>query len=321
MTSFPYKCVIWGTPAKGKDINVDGFQYDSPRTDGEYLIVRSATLGAENLPKKEKTLLTSWLIDQRESGVVVPTITTDTLRSVQNMKPMEVIEREDRTLQCLEKMSASVGARFILVNHSPDFDMLRLLAWSGSLEESEVRYFIESLSEKGLINLIPREHKQDSEKIQLTSIGYEHLKSIKAERQVVNSKQVFVAMWFDDSMESVYNNSIYPAIKRANYKPMHIGKKESTGKIDDEVRAEIKRSEIVVADLTHGDDGARGSVYYEAGYAHALDKPVHFTCKEGVSPHFDIRNHRIIFWKDEKELYVKLLNRFEKAPFGDEYVK
>ena len=38
-------------------------------------------------------------------------------------------------------------------------------------------------------------------------------------------------------------------------------------KICDKIDVEIRRSRLLVADFTHGNDGARGSVYYEAGLA------------------------------------------------------
>ena len=41
-------------------------------------------------------------------------------------------------------------------------------------------------------------------------------------------------------------------------------------KIDDEIVAEIRRSKFIIADFSHGSDGARGGVYFEAGFAHGL---------------------------------------------------
>ena len=52
-------------------------------------------------------------------------------------------------------------------------------------------------------------------------------------------------------------------------------------KIDDEIIGEIRRSRFLVADFTHGDKGARGSVYYEAGFAYGLGLPVGSILPEG----------------------------------------
>ena len=79
--------------------------------------------------------------------------------------------------------------------------------------------------------------------------------------QVTNldSSQAFVAMWFDDSMKDVYDNGIRPGIEEAGYSSLRIDEKPDVDKIDDEIIAEIRRSRFVVADFTHGDDGARAA--------------------------------------------------------------
>ena len=58
----------------------------------------------------------------------------------------------------------------------------------------------------------------------------------------------------------------------------------------------------MVADFTYGDDGERGGVYYEAGFAHGLNIPVFFTCQKGFLEkiHFDTRQYNHIEWRDLK---------------------
>ena len=93
--------------------------------------------------------------------------------------------------------------------------------------------------------------------------------------------------------------------------------------ITDAIIAEIKECRFVVADLS----GYRGGVYYEAGYAKGLGKPVIFTCrrdwfdgetdgqgtriKERV--HFDINHMNIIVWETPEELKKKLINRIRST--------
>ena len=92
-------------------------------------------------------------------------------------------------------------------------------------------------------------------------------------------------------------------------------KKPHANKIDDEIIAEIQRSRFLVADFTHGDDGARGGVYYEAGFAHGLNRPVIFSCRENMVDklHFDTRQYNHILWKNENldEFRKDLTNRIE----------
>ena len=116
-------------------------------------------------------------------------------------------------------------------------------------------------------------------------------------------------MWFDDSMYDIYENGIEPGIRDAGFNPLPINKKEHINKIDDEIIAEIRRSRFVVADFTQGEGGARGGVYYEAGFAHGLNIPVIFTCRQDILEkiHFDTRQYNHIPWEPEK------LGEFRKA--------
>ena len=64
--------------------------------------------------------------------------------------------------------------------------------------------------------------------------------------------------------------------------------------LDDHIRLDIRNSRFVVADLTHGNQG----VYWEAGFAEALGRPVFLLSRDGERVHFDLNHQRIIFWKD-----------------------
>lgn len=75
----------------------------------------------------------------------------------------------------------------------------------------------------------------------------------------------------------------------------------------------------MVADLT----GYRGGVYFEAGFAKGLGKPVIFTCRkdwfDGVlssegkpikeKVHFDINHQNIIVWENPEDLKKRIVNR------------
>ncbi len=112
-------------------------------------------------------------------------------------------------------------------------------------------------------------------------------------------------------MNGAFKAGIEPAITEAGYKPLRIDQKEHVNKIVDEIIAEIRRSRFLVADFTHGDDGARGGVYYEAGFAHGLDLPVIFTCIEDAveTLHFDTAHYNHIVWTTPEELGEKLKKR------------
>ena len=137
----------------------------------------------------------------------------------------------------------------------------------------------------------------------ITPKGFLHLEGVSNP----NSNIGFCAMWFSEEVKPLWINVIEPAIRSAGYEPLRIDSKQHNGKIDDEIMASIRGSRFVVADFT----GSRGGVYYEAGFAHGLDLPVIFMCREGDDLHFDIRQYNCIFCKADalEDAQARLKNR------------
>ena len=131
---------------------------------------------------------------------------------------------------------------------------------------------------------------------------------VAEQKASINSSQAFVAMWFNESMVKAYEEGIEPAVMEAGYLPLRIDNKKDVNKLDDEIIAAIRESLFVIADFTHGNEGLRGSVYYEAGFA---QKTVIFTCQEDTirKLHFDVRQYAFIGWKTPEDLRKGLLDR------------
>jgi len=140
----------------------------------------------------------------------------------------------------------------------------------------------------------------------ISSKGWLHIQGLQKDVNVSN--QAFVAMWFDTSANNTWE-MISRAIRDSGYIPVRIDEKEHNNQIVPEILYEIRKSHFVIADLT----GHRNGVYYEAGYAKALNKEVILTCseKDFENRHFDIAQQSIIKWKEGQELYDRLVRRIE----------
>ena len=91
--------------------------------------------------------------------------------------------------------------------------------------------------------------------------------------------------------------------------PIRIDKKEHNNQITDEIIAGIRDAQFVIADFT----GQRGGVYYEAGFARGLGRPVIYCCRDDhfKDLHFDVQQISHIKWSGVKDLRQKLADRIK----------
>lgn len=104
----------------------------------------------------------------------------------------------------------------------------------------------------------------------------------------------------------------------AGYEPLRIDQKEHVNKIDDEIVLEIRRSKFLIADFTCERGNPRGGVYFEAGLAFGLGKPVIWTVRADLidDVHFDTRQYNHITWSEPAGLRDALRKRIG-AVIGD----
>ena len=321
-------CPIWEVSCIVHPHNSDTGAYlieNSFRAGGNYEIVSSAIyLIRGSMNDSEKARLTSFLVEQRMRGIAVPRITQDEVLRAKESNSLPVHERAERLLRLFVDQSSSIGAVLEIfpldLTRGQARDEFKLtqsaMAWSESTIDEELIFLTNYLEERGWITsgrTIGMHQSVYGYLCRVEVPGYGRIEEIKTNP---DSSQCFVAMWFDASLNDVYEKGFRTAIEAAGYTPLRIDQKpDLIGKIDDEIIAEIRRSRFVVADFTHGDGGARGGVYYEAGFAHGLGLPVIFTCRKDKidEAHFDTRQFNHILWENSEDLHKQLTDRILAA--------
>ena len=132
---------------------------------------------------------------------------------------------------------------------------------------------------------------------------------------VKTSSTVFVVMSFKDKPDL---KDMYASFKAVcgSYKPPYncynMVEKRDIKRIFPEILKSIERSAFVIVDLSEG----RPNVYYELGYAEALNKPLVITARKGSEIHFDAKDLPIIFWESQEELKAQLKLKIDEIAEG-----
>jgi len=255
----------------------------------------SAYLRERSIAQQPKVTVVE--LQQSTSNIKGAAVSVDDILT--SLSPRIVSERLDRALKNIQQLSAYPGETIELFadNDYPIFFS----------ENEEAFHFVRNtLQDAGLIR---SDNTIGSSAITLTGHGWNRIAEIERERAGKDSRQAFVAMWFDHKLDKTYIDGFAKAIRSTGYEPLRVDLKEHNGKIDDAIIAEIRKSRFVVADFT----GHRAGVYYEAGFAKGLGLEVIWTCHESDigESHFDTRQYNHIVWKDDQDLFEKLRRRIE----------
>ena len=223
------RCPLWGD-----EYEATGFYFPetrairvdhSPRAGGAYKIsgLVQARL-SDTLSNPQKSRLTTWLIDQRSQGVEIPQITEEAIARAKDSRPLPAHECADRLLRFVSNETEKAGA-YVDFSSTADGSKPRTdtaCAHSESIDWSGVFFYLNYLQEKGWVQRLPLGH--DSRfTCRVTVDGYSR---IEEQRTTVDSSQAFVAMWFHETMDEVYDKGIKPGIEAAG---LQASKNQSKG--------------------------------------------------------------------------------------------
>jgi nucleoside 2-deoxyribosyltransferase len=87
---------------------------------------------------------------------------------------------------------------------------------------------------------------------------------------------------------------INPGARALGLDVMRIDELARPGIIFEDMKRQIAEAKIVIAEIT----APNQNVFYELGYAHALNKPTILLAQRGKELPLDIRSYRVIFYDD-----------------------
>lgn len=109
-------------------------------------------------------------------------------------------------------------------------------------------------------------------------------------------KSAFVVMKFKDPYHDLYEKVIRPVAKEVEYDARPSYKIYGPGAVLQDIQREIVASDVVIVDISPTEENE--NVFYELGYAHAMQKPTILLANKDRKLPFDISGFRVVFYSD-----------------------
>jgi hypothetical protein len=140
----------------------------------------------------------------------------------------------------------------------------------------------------------------------ITSAGKVTLYDIEVES--VRPK-LFIVMQFTEDFNNLYNDVIIPVSEQAGFEVVRADEFYSSTPILNDIIRSIKESSVIIADITPDNP----NVFYEIGYAHAINKPTILICdKTRDKLPFDVSSFRTLFYENSISGKTKIENSLRK---------
>lgn len=119
---------------------------------------------------------------------------------------------------------------------------------------------------------------------------------IKIRRYLVSRERakVFVVMQFTPPYNELYRDVIVPVCNELGLDTVRSDETYRPGLIIADIAREIVEAKLIIAEVTP----ANPNVYYEVGYAHALNKPTILIAEKTTQLPFDVSPFRVLFYEN-----------------------
>ena len=271
-------------------------------TCGKYYITDSAERCTDDEKVKEELYLVSAITRQRsENKDAEPFLVTKEILTNEAEFQAEFLSKAPKSVlgkalllsQYIARKSSHPGDE-VTINLQQDYPICFCK------NAKELIFYINHTEDSGDIKRV-----RPGNVLSLTPKGWQKVESMA--RPNLQSRQAFVAMWFDESLNEIFTKGIAPLEEDTGFKMYRVDQEPFNEKICDRIIADIRKCRFFVADIT----GLRRAVFFEAGYAMGLGLPVIFTCRKGtrIKGGFDTRQYNHIVWKNAEDLKSKLKDR------------
>ena len=106
--------------------------------------------------------------------------------------------------------------------------------------------------------------------------------------------RAFVVMQFTEPYDSLYQEVIRPVCERGGFEVQRADDVFRPGIILRDILSGLLESDVVIAEISP----VNANVFYELGYAHALEKPTVLLARRNGELPFDLSGYRVIFYDD-----------------------
>lgn len=141
--------------------------------------------------------------------------------------------------------------------------------------------------------------------LQKSTVEFIESKKELPEKRKAKSPEIFVVMPFTPDFDDVYDLGIHEVVVSFGHSCQRVDEIEFVGDIMSKIYESITNARLIIAEVSVENP----NVYYELGYAHALEKPVVLLTKDISSAPFDLSGQNHIVYRNIVDLRKKLKNR------------
>lgn len=206
-----------------------------------------------------------------------------------------------------QKVGVSVVRQFAVIaeflKNSGQIDKNVLVAYNGFTQDA---YLAANSAGVELISFADLEQRlvEISDKNVLNEID-EQVKTMQQPERF--DKTVFVMMPFDEEMDDLYIYGIRGCAEKLGLKCVRVDEVEHNSNILEEIRDYIKKSDILIGEMTK----SNRNVYYEVGYAHGFEREVILLTKSSDLIPFDLKHQSHIVYKNINDLEKRLMKKMQ----------